>query len=119
MGTKCTKLVRAASRIQELRDDPHVCLSFLPERGVTGVFELDVSGARDVIDKRLDDEILGHVCCAVDHERLCFDVVETVDDRPSSPGCDPNPPGQPRQNGGSIYVNCTDILMLTVGSSNR
>jgi len=70
------------SRIQELRDDPHVCFSFLPERGVTGVLELDMSGVGNVIEEGLDDEILSHVGRAVDHERLHVDVVEAVDDRP-------------------------------------
>ena len=97
MDVKCVRFVGAISRIQELGDDPHVSLSFLPERGVTGMLELDVSGTRDVLDKGLNDGILGHVRCAVDYERFRFDVVQTVDDRPSSSWCGPNPTGQPRQ----------------------
>jgi len=80
----CISLRGTTSRIQELRDDPHVCLSFLPERGVTGVLELDLSGVGNVIEERLDDEILSHVSCTVDHERLHVDVVQTVDDCPPS-----------------------------------
>ena len=86
------------SRIQELRDNAHVRLSFLPERGVTGMLKPDVSCIRDVIDERLDDEILSHVGCTVEHERLRVDVVEAVDDRPPCPGFSPNPPDSPRQN---------------------
>ena len=98
IDTECMGSGKTTSRIQEPRDDPHVCLSFLPERGVTGVLELDVGGVRNVIDEWLDDEILSHVGRAVDYERLGFDVVQTVDDRPPTSGTRPNPPGSARQN---------------------
>jgi len=46
---------------------------------MTGVLELDVRSVRYIVEERLDDEVLSHVGCAVDYERLHVDVVETVD----------------------------------------
>ena len=56
-----------------------------------------MSGTGDVGDERLDDEILSHICCAVEYERLRVNIVEAIDDGPSSPGFSPNESDSPCQ----------------------
>jgi hypothetical protein len=75
----CTPLRLIAYKVPH---ELHVLLALFPEGSVAAVLEAHPFYARNVLEERLDDKVLGRIVLAIDHQRGNVDLVEAILDRP-------------------------------------